>query len=149
MSNNKGAVVGIAFGIGAGMCYGVSSVLIKHGMGGMAPPLIGAAVSLFAGMLGLSVLGARSIRTDIDKKKGIGFMLLAGITAACGVISMFFALSMAPVVVVAPLQSTNPLFALLWSYLFIGRLEKITPRLVIGCILVVTGVILITLGRTG
>ena len=149
MSNKREAIVGIVFGIGAGMCYGVSSVLIKHGMGGMAPPLVGAAVSLLAGMVGLSVLGARSIKTDLDKRKGIFFMLLAGITAACGVISMFFALSMAPVVVVAPLQSTNPLFALLWSYLFIGRLEKITPRLVIGCILVVSGVILITVGRAG
>ena len=146
MSNKREAIVGIVFGIGAGMCYGVSSVLIKHGMGGMAPPLVGAAVSLLAGMVGLSVLGARSIKTDLDKRKGIFFMLLAGITAACGVISMFFALSMAPVVVLAPLQSTNKLSALLWTYLFIGRLEKITPRLVIGCILVVSGVILITLG---
>ncbi len=149
MNNKKEAIVGIAFGIGAGLCYGVSSVLIKRGVGSMAPPLVGAAVSLLAGMLGLSVLGARSIRTDLDKKKGIGFMLLAGITAACGVISMFYALSMAPVVVVAPLQSINPLFALLWSYLFLGRLERITPRLVIGSVLVVTGVILITLGRAG
>ena len=149
MSKKREAVIGIAFGIGAGMCYGVSSVLIKHGVGGMAPPLVGAAVSLFAGMLGLTALGVRNIRTDLDKKKGIGFMLVAGITAACGVISMFFALSMAPVVVIAPVQSTNPLFALLFSYLFIGRLERITLRLVLGCVLVVAGVILITFGRAG
>ena len=47
MSKKREAVIGIAFGIGAGMCYGVSSVLIKHGVGGMAPPLVGAA-ALFA-----------------------------------------------------------------------------------------------------
>ena len=38
MSDKREAVIGIAFGIGAGLCYGVSSVLIKHGMSGMAPP---------------------------------------------------------------------------------------------------------------
>jgi drug/metabolite transporter (DMT)-like permease len=149
LSNKGEAIIGIAFGIGAGLSYGVSSVLIKYGVGSLASPLVGAAVSLLSGTLGLSILGARGVKTDLSKKKGIIFMLLAGVTAACGVISSFFALSMAPVVLVSPVQSTNPLFALLWSYLFLGRLERITPRLILGSVLVVTGVILITLGRAG
>ena len=75
-------------------------------------------------------------------------MLLSGIASASGIIASFFALNIAPVVVVSPVRSINPLFALLLSYIFISRLEKITVKLIIGCILVVTGVILITVGRS-
>ncbi|MFC2038427.1 EamA family transporter [Chloroflexota bacterium] len=148
MSNKRETLIGIAFGIGAGLSYGVSSVLIKFGVGGLATPLVGASVSLLVGMVGLSFMGIRGIRTDIvDKKRGLAYLALAGVAAAGGITCMFFALSMAPVVVVTPLQSTNPLFALLLSWIFLGRLEKITPKLVIGSVLVVAGVILITLTR--
>ncbi len=73
--------------------------------------------------------------------------MLAGVASGCGIWSSFLALSMAPVVIVSPVQSTSPLFALLSAWLFLGRLETITFRLVLGTIFVVAGVILITMGR--
>ena len=97
-------------------------------------------------MLGL--IGLRSPERNLrQKKRAVGFLLIAGVAAALGVMSSFFALSMAPVVLVSPIQSTNPLFSLLWSRLFLGHLERITPRVVIGTIMVVAGVALITIGR--
>ncbi len=148
MNTRRDTIVGRAFGIGAALAYGASSVLIRQGIGGLAPPLVGAAIALLSGTLALAVMGARGVRASLaQNRKSIGFLLLSGTAAACGIMSSFFALSLAPVVVVSPLQSTNPLFALLWSYLFLGRLEKITPRLVLGTILVVGGVNLVTLGR--
>ncbi|MFC2004942.1 EamA family transporter [Chloroflexota bacterium] len=149
MSTRRNAIVGRAFGIGAGLAYGISSVLIRHGVGDMAPPLVGAAISMLSGTLGLLVLGGRGIKAGLTgSRKAIVLLLCSGLAAGCGIISSFFALSMAPVVVIGPLQSISPLFALVWSWLFIRHLEKITPRLVLGSILVVSGVILITLGRT-
>ncbi len=148
MNEKKTAITGILFGIGAGMSYGISAVLIRYGVGELSTPLVGAAVSLLVGAIVLSIMGIRNIRKDlVEKKKGLVFMLLSGILSAGGIAASFFAYSIAPVVVVSPLQSTNPLFALLFSGLFLSRLEKITPRLILGCVLVVTGVILITLGR--
>lgn len=148
MSTRRGTIIGRAFGIGAALAYGVSSVLVRHGVSGLASPLVGAAVALLSGTVGLSILGARGLRANLaENRRGIVFLLLSGVAAACGIMSSFFALSMALVVIVSPLQSTSPLFALLWSHLFLGRLERITPRLVLGSIFVVSGVILITLGR--
>jgi len=149
MNTRRDAIIGRTFGIGAAIAYGTSSVLVRYGVGSLAPPLVGAAVALVSGTLALTLVGARGIRASLaQNRRAVGFLLLSGTAAACGIMSSFFALSMAPVVIVSPLQSTNPLFALLWSYLFLGRLERITPRLVLGSILVVGGVILITISRT-
>ncbi|MFC2069751.1 EamA family transporter [Chloroflexota bacterium] len=148
MNEKRTALIGIAFGLGAGIAYGVCNVLIKYSVGEISTPLVGAAVSLLIGTVCLSVFGMRGIRTDLVKnRKGLVYMLMAGLAASCGIVASFFALSMAPVVVISPLQGTNPLFALLFSWLFLGRLEKITVRIILGTVLIVGGVILITLGR--
>jgi drug/metabolite transporter (DMT)-like permease len=145
---NRTTAIGIAFGIGAGLAYGVSSVLIKYSVSSLATPLVGASISLFIGTIGMGFFGGRGFKSSVSgNRKGTVFMLLSGAAAACGIICAFFALDMSPVVVVTPLQSTNPLFALLFSYLFLGRLEKIAPRLIAGSVLVVAGVVLITVGR--
>ena len=149
MITRRDAIIGRAFGIGAALAYGTSSVLIRQGVAGLATPLVGAAIALFSGTLSLAIVGARDLRADLaQKRRSIGLLLISGVTAAFGVMSSFFALSMAPVVVVSPLQSTSPLFALLWSHLFLGKLEKITLRLVLGSILVIAGVALITIGKS-
>ncbi len=148
MSEKKTLLIGIGFGLSAGIAYGFNSVLVRYGVGELAPPLVGAAISLLIGAIIIGIFGFRGVAKSIkETRKGVVFMLLSGLVSACGITSTFFALSTAPVVVVAPLQSTNPLFALLFSWLFLGRLEKITVKLIIGCVLVVTGVILITIGR--
>ncbi|MEE8413710.1 MAG: EamA family transporter [Dehalococcoidales bacterium] len=149
MSTRRNSLIGRAFGIGAGLAYGISSVLIRQGVGNLAPPLVGAAIAMLAGSLGLSINGGRGIKTGLtENKRAVVFLFCSGLAAAGGVIASFFALSMAPVVIISPLQSTTPLFTLLWSWLFLGHLEKISRRLVLGSVLVVSGVILITLGKT-
>ncbi len=149
MSTRRNATIGIAFGIGAGLAYGVSAVLIRQGVGAMAPPLVGAAIAILCGTSGLFVIGRRSIKaTLVGNKKAVILLLCAGLAGACGVLSSYFALSIAPVVIISPLQNTTPLFTLLWSWLFLGRLERITPRLVLGTVLVVSGIVLVTFGGT-
>lgn len=148
MSTRKDTIVGIAFGIGAGFAYGVSAVFIRQGVETMAPPLVGATIAMLCGTLGMFILGGHGVKASLmENRKSVIILLCAGLAAAGGIISSYFALSMAPVVVVSPIQSTTPLFALLWSWLFLGRLERITPRLVLGSVLVVIGIALITLGR--
>lgn len=150
MTNRRKTIIGIAFGIGAAMAYGTSSVLIRRGTTMMAPPLVGAAVSMLAGTLALLIFRAKDLKASFSQsRKATGFLLLSGVAAGLGVLSSFFALSQSPVVIVSPIQSTSPLFALVWSALFLHRLEKITPRLIVGSILVALGVILITVNRTG
>lgn len=149
MSTRRDAIIGRTLGIGAALAYGVSSVLIRQGVADMAPPLVGAAVALLSGTLALSIIGMRNLgRTNLTQNKmPIVFLLISGVAAGLGVVSSFFALKMAPVVIVSPLQSISPLFTLLGSYLFLSHLERITPRLVLGSFLVVLGAILLAVGR--
>jgi drug/metabolite transporter (DMT)-like permease len=148
MITRRDAIIGRAFGIGAALAYGISSVLVRQGVTGLAPPLVGASVALLAGTVTLAIPATRGLRTDLSQKsKAIWLLLISGVAAACGIIANFFALAMAPVVIVSPLQSTSPIFALLMSHLFLRHLERITLKLILGSILVVGGVILITLGR--
>lgn len=147
MITRRNAIIGRAFGIGAALAYGLSSVLIRQGLAKLAPPLVGASVALLSGTLTLAIVGTRDFRANLSQKKAMVLLLISGVAAAFGIIANFFALSLAPVVIVSPLQSTSPLFALLLSHLFLGHLERITPRLLVGSSLVVVGVILITIGR--
>ena len=132
--------------IGAAMCYGTSAVLIREGMTAkMAPPLVGATVALFWGTLALlpqTILNMKSFRHT--NRKGYALFLLAGVAASMGMMSNFFGLSMAPVVVVTPLTSINPLVTIVLAGVFLKRLEKVTLRIVMGAALVVAGVIVIT-----
>ena len=148
MNTRKEVVIGTAFAFGAALAYGSTAVLVRKGLAGLAPPLVGAAVSLLSGTFVLAFIGLRSPGSNLrQNKKSVGLLLIAGLLAGLGVMAHFFALSMAPVIMVSPLTSTNPLFALLWSHLFLGRLERITLRMVLGTVLVVAGVALVTVGR--
>ena len=148
MNTRRDTIIGRTLGIGAALAYGVSAVLVRQGVADMTTPLVGAAIALLSGTLVLAAIGVKSPESNLrQKKRSIAFLLIAGIIAAAGILSSFFALSMAPVVVVSPLQSISPLFALLWSYLFLGKLERITLRVILGTILVVGGVALVAIGR--
>lgn len=148
MSTRRDIIIGRTFALSAALAYAISAVLVRQGLAGMTPPLVGAAVSVLSGGLIIAIISSRRLESNLRQKKGsVVFLLLAGTAAGCGVLTSFLALSMAPVVIVSPLQSTSPLFALLSARLFLTRLETITFRLVLGTIFVVTGVILIAIGR--
>ena len=147
MNTKKERIIGIAFSLCAACAYGTTQVLVRSGITDLqTPPLVGSALALLSGTIVLSVFGLRDLGTKLEQeKKSVGLMLIEEIFAGSGVLTSFFALSIAPVTTVSPLTATNPLFALLWSFLFLSRLEKINLRVVMGTVLVVVGVILITI----
>jgi len=62
-------------------------------------------------------------------------------------VCIYYALDLSPVVVVIPLSSTGPLFALTLASIFLRDSEKVTARIVTGAGLIVAGVVVITLWR--
>ncbi len=118
----------------------------------MTTPLVGTTVSLIAGMVILSVAGFGGMLNpkytkESSTKRGLLFFALAGLASFGGVYANYFALSITPMVIVSPLLSTNPLFTLFLAFVFLKRLEKITPQLVVSAFLIIGGGILIVLGR--
>ncbi len=56
-------------------------------------------------------------------------------------------LSLGRVVVVAPIASTYPVWALIGAKLFLPNVEKITVKTTVGILSVVAGTVAITLGK--
>jgi DME family drug/metabolite transporter len=72
------------------------------------------------------------------------FFFIAALVALSAQISNFIALSRADVSVIIPLLNTTPLFTVLFSLLFLRRMETITPRIILGAVIMVAGVVIIT-----
>jgi drug/metabolite transporter (DMT)-like permease len=57
------------------------------------------------------------------------------------------AIDVAPVVVVAPLVQTASLWTIVFAALMLGRhVEQVTPKLILGAVLVVAGAALVIVG---
>lgn len=132
----------------AGASYGLAQVLTRFGVTEYTTPLAGGTISLLAGSLGVGLLTSRDLasafrRTDL--RRGLLLFSLAGIAGSAGVLINYIALSVAPIVVVAPVLGVNPLVTLVCAALFLRGMERITRRIVMGSVLVVIGVLCITL----
>ena len=112
------------------------------------PPQVGSTVTLFIGMLILGVASARNLRKDIRAPRmALLWITLAGILASTGAFLSFFSLAFAPVVLVSPIFTVNPLVTLILAAVFLRQVERITIRVFIGAGLVVAGVILVILSN--
>ena len=139
-------ITGAAFALCAAMAYGSSQVLTREGIGSLAPPLVGSLIALFWGTLGFAALSARNLGERGDHfGRGALFFVTGGILSAMGVLLMFLALGRGTVVVVSPVLATNPLFTLLFAAMFLRGVERITPRIVLGALLVVAGVAVLSI----
>ena len=146
--SRRDLIIGTAFSIGAALAWGVSAVVARQSLGGLTSPLTGAAIALLSGTLILGAISIKAREPNLrQKKKAVVFIVISGATAGSAVTMYFFALSMAPVAIIAPIAYSYPMFALLFSYLFLGQLEKITMRIVVGTIAVVAGIALVIIGQ--
>jgi drug/metabolite transporter (DMT)-like permease len=144
---NRLAALGYLLSLGAAACYGSTQVIARFLVTGHAPPIVVAAFSFVFGTIYLMAINHRELRRGVRiPGPALVHTLLAGVAAAIGVIGMYFALARAPVVLIAPIVSVNPMITLLLAHLFLQRLERITIRLILGAFLVVGGVVLVIVG---
>ncbi len=148
---NRNLVLGYSFSAATAVCYGITGVLAKVGVSGLATPMVGTTVSLFAGMAVLCSLGFRNAGVPQSSSKrstkwGLLHFVLAGVASFVGVYTHYSALSLAPMIAVSPLVSTNPLVTVFLAFFFLRGLEKVTARIVVASILIISGGMLIILG---
>lgn len=80
-------------------------------------------------------------------RKALGPFLWTGIFETLSIVLIMTSLSIGPVVVVAPIASTYPVWALIGAKIFLRDVEKITMKTVIGILSVVAGTAAIHLGK--
>jgi len=141
----RSRILGYCFGLGAGLCWGATSVVIKYASQ-FAPPFVILSFALLTGILVLSAATGKSFEIGVKtNRKAIGLLLLAGVLNGIGLASFYSALAMAPVVVVSPIAAASPLITILCVHLFLQRLERITPQVLTACFLVVAGGVLVAI----
>lgn len=133
--------------IGA-MVIGVEPIFITIGLDGGMGVLPGVAIKAIAATIGfllyLRYYGA--LRSDIlQVSHNTKWYVGAGVTSTIGIVAVFAALEVAPVVLVVPLVQISPLIVVVLSAIFLPRrLERVTWQLVAGAIVVVVGAILVS-----
>ena len=134
--------------LAAAVLRGLAQAVTKLGLtiwpSPFAASLIGYSVSV------LSVATDARLRRGITRPalntKGVLWFALVGVCNGAAVLSLYAALSLEAVTIVAPTVATYPLFALLFGALLLPD-QRVTPRSAVGTLLTVTGVITLLLSR--
>ena len=140
----------LVFPLAAAMAFAAGNVVRRFGFTSTSiTPIEGVAFNETAGLVGLLIYVAARHRGDVrgflDAPREAYFWFAgAGVVSAVALFTLFEALSRGRVVVVDPISSPTSLFAILFTFLFLREVERVTTRLVVGAVLVVTGVVLIT-----
>ena len=136
----------VLLGFGCGLAWGISPILIKLGLKGTGTAIPGAFISFSAAtvLLGISLIG-RQRRTAASQLTPLaaGLFFSAGLFSFSANLVRYLALSLAPASVVTPLVSTEPVFMMIFSFIFNRRLEIFSRPVIFGSIFVVLGTILL------
>jgi drug/metabolite transporter (DMT)-like permease len=125
-------------------CFGVVAILRKLGLS-QTGPVLGFAVNVTTGLIvfTLFLLLSGSRRTMVCRGRSLVHFLAAGLAENAGVFMTLVALKLGTVSVVAPISAAAPIFVLPLSVVFLRGIERLTARVVIATLLVVSGVYLI------
>ena len=138
----------LIFPLMAGAAYGFSHVLRKTGLNISPDPMMGV-VAQNAAAISFSLI-LTLVKKDKQgatwKNRSAWFYFgLSGIMSILGQLSMFYALNLGTVLVVSPLSTISPLFVIIMAALFMRKMEKVTFKIVIGAVLIVTATALLTI----
>ncbi|MBI4522744.1 MAG: DMT family transporter [Deltaproteobacteria bacterium] len=135
----------ILFPVGAALVAAVSQNLRRGGLLIVSDPVAGAAVSTMTSLVlyFISLLVTGKLYLVRPEKGSFPFFMAAACIATFAQLLNYIALNLGQVSLMAPLLDSTPLFSVLFSRLFLKDLEKVTPRVVLGAVLMVAGIAII------
>jgi drug/metabolite transporter (DMT)-like permease len=143
---------GVAFGVLAGFCFGLSHVLTKIGVETTPLPITGVTISYSFATLGYLLLlastpsrfkGGEDVKRHLQQ--GMSWFFIAGFFNAGALIFSYLAFQGSPVTIVSPILAAQSLFTILFSYLAIRELELFHVTVILGALLVLSGVAILYL----
>lgn len=139
-------VLDVLFPLGAAFCGAVSQNLRRAGLLLLPDPFIGAAIGSSTSLVIFAVFLFMTGRFHLARpqRESLPFFGSAAVLSASAQIMNFAALSMGEVSAMVPLFNTTPLFTVLFSAIFLRDLEKVTTRIVLGALLMFSGVMVIS-----
>ncbi len=142
----QGALI---FPLTASLAYAAAPIFAKLAYAHQATPGVGMAVSFATANVLLLLTkpflpGQRDISGD---RRGLIWVGVAGLIGVSSSYMLWTALTLASVSTALPLSRIAPIWVLILSYFFLGKLEKINRKTVSATICVVAGGVLITAFR--
>lgn len=124
-----------------------SQIIRKEGLNLYNQPLLGVAVGYTTSLIFyISVLNFQHSNSKPNfSKTQFKLFWKSGVGIATGWLLSFFALSQEMVSVIVPLLQSELLFIILFSYIFLRKIEKLSVSLIASALLVVVGIIFISL----
>jgi DME family drug/metabolite transporter len=135
----------LIFPVLSAIFLGLALVFRKMGLNILDVPLFGVTVGFLTSLFFYSILFlmSKSMRHSVSMSKNdLLFLCAAGVSLTTGWLTLFYALSLGDVIIVAPLSNLQPVMVVGLSYLFLKDIEKITPKMIAGILLVLIGVLL-------
>lgn len=139
-------ILDAAFPLGSAFVAAVSQNVRRTGLLILPNPLIGAAVTTSTSLIVLFifVLFTGKIGLIRPHRASMPFFGITAFISAGSQFLAFIALNQGEVSVIAPILSMTPFFSVFLSAFFLRDLERVTSKIVMGVLLLVTGVTLIT-----
>ena len=148
-NNNDWHKKDVIFPLTAAFFFALSTNLRKIGLNQMEYPIAGAAITSTVSLIILicSLLVGRQMNsigiTLKLNKVAMKYFSLASVTSSVAYLLYFLALSGSKITRIQPIGGTNPLWAIIFSYIFLRETERITLRIVLGAVMIVLGIALI------
>lgn len=143
----SGSVTAFALPFLAAFFLGLEPTFAKLGFAGGSSPLVGLAIktavaSIVFVIYVLSRYGRSSL---VFARENLHWYVAAGVANTTFLGAYYAALEVTKVSIVVPILQTSPILIALLSIVFLPSLERVTPRLITGTLIVVVGAVLITL----
>jgi drug/metabolite transporter, DME family len=137
----------VLFPVVGALFFAADNVVRKAALRDLPSPLVGLIVAIATSFV--LALAAHLLLSPPGKRRlfdaGTPYFAVAGVLQAAALLAVYAALSLGMVAVVVPLYTSSPLFVLPLSALFLRGVERVTPRIVVGAVAVVLGVVLVAL----
>ncbi|WNZ28883.1 MAG: DMT family transporter [Candidatus Bathyarchaeota archaeon] len=123
-----------------------SQIIRKEGLNIYNQPLLGVAIGYTTSLIFYLIVLFFSKTDNVSKfsKKDFKLFWKSGVGIATGWLLSFLALSQEMVSIIVPLLQTELLFILLFSYIFLRKIEKFSFSIVTSALLIIAGIILIS-----
>jgi len=137
------------WGLGVAICFSISPIFIRHGLELLPSPLLGVTIGMVFSALayGILLLLRRNHGSRIAiSRSTLVYQIVAGALVGLSTWARWFALDHAAVGVVLALGRLNVPVVILVSPFLVGQqLERVTPKVVLGGVLIVAGSVLLAL----
>jgi drug/metabolite transporter (DMT)-like permease len=135
----------LVFPVMAGVGFAVSDLFRKAGLNELPDPAFGTfvAVATILVMWLISAAAVPRVRKQLRLGPGWGWLVVSGVCVAISLLALFAALDQGDVSVVSPIIAAQPVAVVALSWLILRNIEKVTPRMMVGAVMVVGGVVLI------